>query len=279
MDLQRIVIGVDFSPASVDATRWAAQNFGRGVELILAHAVTLPEPTLAEGVMKRLQDLADSMSLERIRLEIREGNAARSLSDVATAIEADLLIVGARGERADLDRAIGTTAQHVVRESTIPVLVVAQHGDHPVSRILVPVDEDATARESLRWAALLSSRFDARVTTLHVDATGAMSQAAAPPDASQVSAGAASAEKGNTKRWSDLASESGIPSERVNSEEVAGVPAAEIASAAARNAADIIVMGRTAARSLRRAVLGSVTATLLSDPPCSVLVVPASLTA
>jgi len=276
MDLQRIVIGVDFSPASVDATRWAAQNFGRGVELILAHAVTLPEPTLAEGATKRLQDLADSMSAERIRSEIREGNAARSLSDIATEVEADILIVGARGERADLDRAIGTTAQHVVRESTIPVLVVARPGGHPVSRILVPVDEDATARESLRWAGLLSNRFNAKVTTLHVDATGAMSQAASPPNASQVTARAVSADNEKTKRWSELARESGIPSDRVNSEEAVGVPAAEITAAAGRNGADIIVMGRTAARSLRRAVLGSVTATLLRDPPCSVLVVPAS---
>jgi nucleotide-binding universal stress UspA family protein len=36
------------------------------------------------------------------------------------------------------------------------------------------------------------------------------------------------------------------------------------------------VMGRRSARNLRRAVLGSVTATVLGDPPCNVLVVPAA---
>ena len=296
VDLKRMVIGIDFSPASADAARWAARHFGNGAELILAHSIASVKPTfdgnggknehdvspdhLREDAEKRLRDMANSMSAEHIRFEIRDGDAGRSLSDIAVDQEADLLIVGARGEHAQGHRSLGTTAQHAVRESSVPVLVVAQPNERPISRILVPVDDDAVARESLRWAAVLSDRFNALVTTLHINTTGAMRQPATAPAGSATGVSGAehsnaTGEAGSTSRWTELAAASGIESGRVTSEEVAGVPAVEIASASKRNAVDIIVMGRRAERNLKRAVLGSVTATVLSNPPCSVLVVPA----
>jgi len=280
MPLQRIVIGVDFSPASTEAARWAAQHFQDGVELIFAHAVSgraeeegLSQDSPDKNAAERLRIFAESISAKRMRLDTRRGNAARLLSDIATETDADLLIVGARGERAAIDRSLGTTAQYVVRESTVPVLVVAQARDRGVSRILVPVDDESAASESLRWAALLSNRFNADVTTFHVDASGALSQPALPRRDAEPSV---NADSNKARRWKELAQASGIPGDRVTSEVASGVPAVEIVSAATRNAADIIVMGRKTARSLQRAVLGSVTATVLSSPPCSVLVVPAN---
>jgi len=282
MDLSRIVIGVDFSPASAEAARWAARHFGQNAEVILAHSVDIKRdsvPETVERATERLRDLRDTIPLEGIQLDVREGDAARSLCDVAAEVEADLLIVGARGERADLERRLGTTAQHAVRDSAIPVLVVALRDKDHISEILVAVDDDATARESLRWAALLSERFGATVTTLHVaGATGVVSHAARddlPRDDSRRTENGASAGRDKTERWIELAEAAGIPRARVTSEEASGVPAAEIISASDRHDADFIVMGRQSASNLRRAVVGSVTATVLSHPPCSVLVVPA----
>ena len=275
MGLQRIVIGVDFSAASADTARFAARNFREDAELILVHAVSGSEGQDAES---RLQRLADSMQAERIHVVIREGDAARALCDVSAERSADLIVVGARGERAGVDRALGPTAQRVGRESAIPVLVVARPGDHPISQILVAVDDDATARASMRSAAALSDRFKARVTILHVATVGVARQMAAPegPAAGHSPPRATSDGGGDNGRWIELARASGIAHERVSIEESSGVPAAEITSAAERSGADIIVMGQRSARDLRRAVLGSVTATMLSNPPCNVLVVPAS---
>ena len=277
MELLRIVIGVDFSPASVAAVRWATQHFGRGAELLLIHAVSA-KPPVDDG-QKRLQDLADSMSAQSIRVEIREGEAAPSLSLVAEEFNAQMVIVGARGERADLERALGTTAQHAVRESAVPVLVVARPDDQPISKILVAVEDEVTARQSLQWAGMLSNRFNADVTTLYVAGAGVISHAASPEDsphpASWSDDKAGIVDSGRKDKWSELARASGIAGERVKSEEGIGVPAVEIISAIERNGANILVMGRRATRNLRRAVLGSVTATVLSNPPCNVLVVPA----
>jgi nucleotide-binding universal stress UspA family protein len=279
MQLQLIVIGVDFSPPSMEAARWTAQHFQNGVELILVNVVAdeggeseLALNALTEQAGRKLRESGESMFGGRTRVEVRSGNPARSLADITAEIGADLLVVGARGERAGLERALGTTAQYVVRESKVPVLVVASPGEHRVSSILVPVDDDETARESLRWAALLSNLFGAKVTTFHVDASGALSQAASP----QSNPKPAAPNGGKSERWSELARASGISPEKVTSEEAFGVPAAEITSAAERGGADIIVMGRKSAGGLRRAVMGSVTATVLGNPPCSVLVVAAS---
>ena len=296
MDLKRIVIGIDFSPASADAARWAAMHFGKGAELVLVHAVSstdsprsghgddgrdLSTERLREDAERRLRDMASSISAERIEFEVPASDAKHSLPAIATELKADLLIVGARGEHAERDRSLGTTAQHAVRESSVPVLVVAQPHERAISRILVPVDDDAVARESLRWAALLSDRFNAVVTTLHINTAGAMRQsAAAPPGNGKSIPGATQSDQGRdssaANRWMELATAAGIDTARVTCEEVTGVPAVEIASASKRNAVDIIVMGRRAERNLKRAVLGSVTATVLSNPPCSVLVVPAT---
>ena len=283
MNLSSIVIGVDFSPSSTEAAQWAAQHFGHDADVILAHSVDTrrnPVPETVENATKRLRDLRDTMPGERIQLDVREGDAARSLSELVAELKADLLVVGARGERADLEPRLGTTAQHAVRDSAIPVLVVALPDNNHISQILVAVDDDATARESLRWAALLSNRFDAAVTTLHVAGPGVVRQPAVREDLPHATSKpvhkAESSDNARMDRWTELAKASGIARERVTSEETSGVPAAEIISASERHDADIIVMGRQAARNLRRAVLGSVTATILSHPPCSVLVVPAS---
>jgi nucleotide-binding universal stress UspA family protein len=280
MNLQRIVIGIDFSPASADTARWAAQHFGRASELILVHAVaSLPadQPdstagTLRENARMRLSELADSIADSNMRVEVREGDAATALPSVALEYEAELIVVGAHGERAGHTQAIGTTAQHVVGQSTVPVMVVAQTRDSSISNILVPVDDDGTGRTSLRWAALLAERFDARVTTLHVRTSGAMSHTLAAGDSARDTAQSHSE---STKRWIELARESGVPHDRVTSEERFGIPAAEIVSASEQSGADMIVIGRRAAGGLKRALLGSVTATVLRNPPANMLVVPA----
>src|SRR5687767_13610292 len=76
----RIVVGIDFSPASLEAARWTARHLGRDTELVLAHVVAIPEPppimrsrfprrdllvdTVREGADRRLRALSDSLPSE-----------------------------------------------------------------------------------------------------------------------------------------------------------------------------------------------------------------------
>ncbi len=42
MKLERIVVGIDSSPASVEAARWTAQQFAHDAELVLTHVTQPP---------------------------------------------------------------------------------------------------------------------------------------------------------------------------------------------------------------------------------------------
>lgn len=293
MKPQRIVVGVDFSDASFEAARWTSRHLGRGMELVLAHVIAIPEPppimrgrfprrdlvveTVREGADKRLRELSKSLSADRIWLEIREGDVATGIADIARSFDATLLVVGAHGDRPGLSGELGSSAERLVRTSDVPVLLVARPGAKPPAQILAPVDDAPAALEALRWAARLSEQLDARVIVLHVVAAGLMTHVLA---AAAVVSGSPPVEPGGTHaaaaasdRWLDIALRAGVRADRVTSEVAFGEAALEIIAAAKRLDAGLIVMGRRGAGGVRRAVLGSVVDKVLRHAPCPVLVV------
>ena len=294
MRLERIVIGVDFSVHSVEAARWAANQFAPGAELVLVHVISIPKlpsiiptrfprrdlliDTVREGAEKRLREISHSLNADFIWLEIREGDPVECLVNVAAEFSADLIVAGAHGERSGVQKALGSTAEYLVRASTRPVLLVMQPGLTPPSHILAPVDKSENAARALQWAAALSERFRARVTAMHVVTAGVASGALA---AAAVIAGAAPIDPRPLLRARETpdrglagAIRAGVPSERANSEVSFGEPAHEVLSAVARLGADLIVMGRRGEGNFRRAVLGSVVDGVLRGATCPVLVVP-----
>jgi nucleotide-binding universal stress UspA family protein len=294
MKLERIVVGIDFSPASYDAARWVSEHAGPGRELVLAHVIAIPEPppvlagkyprhdlvvdTVREGADKRLRELSQSLHSQRIWIEIREGEVAPSLADVARAYSADLVVVGTHGERPPAAARLGSTAERLVRTADVPVLLITSAMARPPRRILVPVDDSPSALQALHWAGALTGWLDAQATVLHVVPSGVMSSVIA---AAEVVAGAPPvasvgypAPIESSDRWLALALGAGLKSDRVSSEVAFGTPAQEITAAAERLGAGLIVMGRRGSGAVRRAVLGSVVDAVLRNAPCPVLVVP-----
>ena len=294
MRLDKLVIGIDFSTPSVEAARWTARHFAPGAELILVHAISIPDAppivqsrfprkdllleTVRQGAEKRLRELSLSLGASRVWLEIREANPVDCLTEVAAEFSADIIIAGAHGERPGLQEALGTMAEQLVRTASRPVLLHAGAGLTPPSHILVPVDKSANAGEALRWAATLSQRLGSRVTAMHVVTAGIASSALA---AATIVSGVPSFDprtQGATvevsDEWLESAVAAGVPRERATSEVGFGEPTREILSAVERLGADLIVMGRRGEGKLRRAVLGSVVDGVLRASTCPVLVVP-----
>lgn len=294
MSLTRILVGIDFSPASFETARWVARYLGAGAELVLAHVIAMPEPppivrnrfprrelvveTLRAGADRRLRELSASLPPGRVWLEIREGVVRTTLLAIAHEYAVDLLAVGAHGERPGVTRALGSTAEHLVRMAEVPVLLVAGAMEPGRTRILAAVDDAATAAEALRWAGRLGETLDADVTTLHVVPSGVMTHVleAAALATGNVTPGptATGGERAADDRWLEVAVHAGVPRERVTTEAAFGEPGQEIVAAADRLGAGIIVMGRRGAGGVRRAVLGSVVDAVLRHAPCPVLVVP-----
>lgn len=144
--IRRIVVGVDGSPPSVAALRWAvteAELTGDTVEAVIAwqHPVgavgygwapvvmddgidvqAIAEKTLT-GTIDQVVQPGCAVTVER---RIVEGYAASVLVDASA--HADLLVVGNRGHGTFTDALIGSVSQNCAHHAKCPVVIVRGHG-------------------------------------------------------------------------------------------------------------------------------------------------------
>lgn len=142
----RIVVGVDGSPSSKAALRWAvaqAERTGASVQAVIAwhypvmiggyawapvSAVPtedfeeIADKTLAETIA----DAVDPATAVRIEKVVREGNAAQVLIEAADG--AELLVVGSRGHGGFSSALIGSVSQHCAHHAPCPILIVRGSG-------------------------------------------------------------------------------------------------------------------------------------------------------
>jgi nucleotide-binding universal stress UspA family protein len=132
------VVGVDGSPSSKCALRWALTQ--AGLTGARVHAVTAYElPTFYYGGTANLyQEIAaaagktltasvqDVLGLDNPEVDMMEsvvpGHAAQVLLDMAG--HAELLVVGSRGHGAFTGTLVGSVSQHCVQHARCPVVVV-----------------------------------------------------------------------------------------------------------------------------------------------------------
>ena len=146
----RIVAGVDGSPSSVSALRWAVRQAGltgAAVDAVIAwhYPVTGGGSGLAPMVTAGAFDfeenaekvLADAMSAAvdpgsgvPVRPLAVEGDPAQVLLDASDG--ADLLVVGSRGHGGFTEALLGSVSQHCVHHAHCPVVVIrGQEHDGP----------------------------------------------------------------------------------------------------------------------------------------------------
>ena len=139
---KKILVPVDFSPASLDGLRYAlglARPFG--ARLTALHVI---EPL---GPMARLEVDVDAherklregvkLRLEKLHLEVdepagafdtlfREGTSYHEIVGMAQRGDFDLIIMASLGRSGLVDMLLGSTAERVVRHAPCPVLVVRE---------------------------------------------------------------------------------------------------------------------------------------------------------
>ncbi len=138
----RVVVGVDGLEASKDALHWAvreAELTGSSVEAVMAWEVPtaaygfgMPMPTeydLAAYAGQVLREVVREVVGERPAVQVsavvREGHPGKVL--VATAEDADLLVVGNRVHGAVVGILLGSVGEYCASHATCPVVVV-RHG-------------------------------------------------------------------------------------------------------------------------------------------------------
>lgn len=141
----RIVVGVDGSPASQQALRWAAgiaATTGAQIEAVTAWqyppvfswAIVQSDWNPADDMEKSLVAAVDEVfGTERpadLKLTTREGHPSAVLLDAGTG--ALMIVVGSRGRGGFAGLLLGSVSAHVAEHAHCPVLVV--HGDQPFPR-------------------------------------------------------------------------------------------------------------------------------------------------
>jgi nucleotide-binding universal stress UspA family protein len=288
MPPSQIVVGVDFSAPSLAAARWMARYFGNDAALVLAHAVCVPEPPAflrgffaptqpliedaRRGGQARLEELIGSLPAARVRAEVRVGGRPHEvLSSVADELQADLLVVGAHGERPGIWRLLGSTAEHIARRARTSVFLARGLPPEGLRTILVALDESEVTSSVIEWTSLLARRFGAKVIAVHVVHRflhGPTLIAASPSERNR----AEEQLHRRTEEWLRQQVPS-IGDEAPVVEALFGDAGLEILSAVERYAADLLVIGRHGARPASGGFLGSVAEFLLRNGSGAVLTV------
>ncbi|MCH7230698.1 universal stress protein [Glycomyces sp. L485] len=134
----RIVVGIDGSPSSVRALRWAigqAKATGATVEVVYAWEVpptygtvvaVWPSDALEANARELLGEVMNQVEAEAADVEleryVEEGHAAAVL--LRHSEDADLLVVGNRGHGGFAGALLGSVSQHCIHHATCPVVVI-----------------------------------------------------------------------------------------------------------------------------------------------------------
>lgn len=184
MPLSRVLVAVDFSPASLAAAQWVANAVAPNAEVVLLHAVDIPTPpsflrslfakvedveqNAIPGATLRLEELRQSLGLKHAKIDVRTGKAFKALHEACRDHGSELIVIGPHGDRSGLGRLLGSTAERAVRESVRPVLIAGGAETGRPKRIAVAVDDSPAGQKALSWAARLANDLKAELVAVNV---------------------------------------------------------------------------------------------------------------
>jgi nucleotide-binding universal stress UspA family protein len=254
-------------------------------ELHLVHAYTLdagilsryshqgyagadPEKLYADALQARLEGEAHALAPgARVVCHAHAGRPEAVLPRVARETGADVLLLAPTRRGRVAGALLGTTAEHLLRHASLPVLVV--HGEPAFARVLLAADlepegEPAHERGLALAAALCAAPLPA-LRALHVVPPASLEETADGADDD------VNAAMGRLAGFLAAHPVDGrVPAACVRF----GPPAQAIVHEARAWSADLLVLGTHGRHGAARLLLGSVAESVLRNAPCSVLVVP-----
>ena len=142
-DERRIVVGVDSSPSSKNALRWAAHQAkltGATLEVVITWEYPIsfgwsppypadfdPQADAQRALDHTVQEVLGSAPDMTILTRVVEGHPAPVLVDLSRG--AELLVVGSRGHGRIAGMLLGSVSEHCVTNAHCPVLVLRDGSD------------------------------------------------------------------------------------------------------------------------------------------------------
>jgi len=288
--LETMLIGVDFTAPSLASAAWVARTFAPEARIVLVHvletsalrrffsaqdAKAKAEDMRAE-VSTRMEEMRTEFGADRCKVVVTDGAPGMRLAEIAREENASLISVGAYRETF-AGGLLGSVVSRLLGASTVPVLIAHGIPDGPPTRALVAIDASDVGRDVLAWTRTLAE-------TLHLE--GQVLSAIEPPGIAVNTTLFSSDEEYQNARAKviervrlgvrEAADEAGLAPGLFEAVAVYGRPELEIALAAERMGANLLVLGTRGHGHGRALVVGSVSRRVIEASSCPVLVVPPS---
>lgn len=243
---------------------------------MLGGDVSAVRAALENDARARLDELACDQAIQRgvtARPRIVVGNPLAVIATEADALDADLIVLGARGESFLRHALLGSTAARMLRKSARrPVLVVKQAPHGAYRSILIAVDFSPVSLRAIRMARQLAP--DADLVLLHafeLPYEGKLTFAGV--DEQVIRQYVAHEGEVRRKQLHELAAAAGLAPQEYSGRIIHGDPSQQIVAMEQEVDADLIVVGKHGAHIAEELLLGSVTKHVLAESQCDVLVV------
>ncbi len=286
-----ILAATDFSPPSRHAAERAARLArDSGARLTLTHVLGMGAidalrellGAQAAGVEQKILDEARG-SLERLaaplttlpepgaQLDLRVGSVLEQTLHSADQVEADLVVLGARGESFMRHLLLGSTAERLLRKTLRPLLVVRQSAHEAYRRVLVPVDFSPWSASALGTARLVAPH--AELVVLHAfEVPFEEKLQFAGVDENEIHRYRIAAREDASRKLSDFVAHSGMSSGEVRLQVRHGEPTRTILEQEQQEDCDLVVMGKHGRGMVEELLLGSVTKHVVGQAAGDVLV-------
>lgn len=231
---------------------------------------------LNSDARKRLDQLSGDAAINRgvaARTRVAEGNPLATIAAEADALDANLLVLGARGESFLRHALLGSTAARLLRKSVRrPVLVVKQAPHEAYRSVLIAVDFSPVSLSAIRMARQLAPNAD--LVLLHafeLPYEGKLAFAGVEDEV--IRRYVITAAELRRERLRDLAAAAGVAPIAYSGRVIHGDPAQQIAAMEQEYDCDLIVVGKHGSHIAEELLLGSVTKHVLTESQCDVLVI------
>jgi universal stress protein E len=285
---RHILVGIDFSPASLAAVRCAIRMAAfHGTPVTAVHVI---DPKLA-GAMKEahhatdqdvfkhvsgmVHDFLAKAGAEAAKVELHVGHPFMELLDACHRHQGDLLVVGTRGS-AHGPNQIGAVAAKCVRKAPADVLLVREDQKGVFRHITACVDFSETSAKAVRAARAIAEKDKASLDCLFVYQSAiamSLDYGAFVPPLPIDSGETAEAWRKDLAEFVDplLRTAEGLKwqsvvVERLNIREA-------ILEHVAQSKTELVVLGTRGKTDLRTLLMGTTAEKIVTHAPCSILAV------
>ncbi|HUW26571.1 MAG TPA: universal stress protein [Gallionella sp.] len=241
--------------------------------LLGTQASPVEQHILDEAREKLVQLAADFGQIHGLSagIHVAAGTVLRMILDQADAMEADLLVLGARGEDYLSHLLLGTTAERLLRRTLRPVLMVKQTSHEPYRQVLVPVDFSPWSVTTLKLARTVAPQ--AELILLHAfEAPFESRLQYAGIDEKTINRYRVAARQESMIQLEAIVAETGLGPDTVRLSAHHGDASRVLLAQEQELDCDLIVMGKHGQGVVEELLLGSVTKHILSESACDVLV-------